>query len=164
VQELLDFIHFQECQLMNVDFTSGQIDVWMMANNGKRTRTSYDVGSLSQDGYVRVWCNGRLRMKHRLLFFLYHGYVPCEVDHDNNIRNDNCITNLIDSIRSENTKDKTPRTFKQLKEPEVHDLCKDHVSGNYSITDLASKYGRSRVQIKAILSKKYWSKVSDHYF
>lgn len=164
MRELFDFIHFQDCQLKNVDFATGRIDVWMMANNGKRTRTSNDVGSLSHDGYVRVWCNGKLRMKHRLLFFLYYGYIPNEVDHDNKIRNDNSINNLIDSNRSENTKGKTPRTFKQLKEPEVHDLCKDHLTGNYNITELASKYGRSRVQIKAILSKKYWSKISDQYF
>lgn len=164
MQELLDFIYFQDCQLKNVDFATGKIDVWMMANNGKRTRTSLDVGSLSQDGYVRIWCNGKLRMKHRLLFFLYHGYIPYEVDHDNNIRNDNSINNLVDSSRSENTKDKIPRSYTQLKASDIHDLCKDHITGNYSITDLASKYGRSRVQIKAILSKKYWSKISDQYF
>lgn len=163
-QEELDFIYFKEHQLEDVDFTTGQIDIKSKTKKPGIYKYFYDVGSLNSDGYVRLWCNGRLRMKHRLLFWLYHGYLPPEVDHDDKIRNHNSITNLIASDRVDNTVDKTPRTYTQLTDEQVHEICKIIILGNVNITQIAKQFNRSRVQIKAILSKKYWSQISDQYF
>jgi len=163
-QEIKDFTHFRDHQLKSVDYSTGQLNVWIRDKKGEKSRSASDVGSLNQDGYSRVWCNGKLRMKHRLLFWLYHGTLPDEVDHDNGVRNDNSITNLIPSNRSCNTSNKRPRSYKQLTYNEVCDICERIVSNDYTITGLAKEFGKSRTQIKAILAKKYWTRVSDEYF
>ena len=163
-QEELDFIFFRDNQLKFVDFSTGQLDVYIKDKLGRNSRSAVNVGSKSHDGYVRLWCNRRLRMKHRLLFWLRHGYLPQEVDHENKIRDDNSESNLIDSTRSKNTVNKTPRTYKQLTKEQVVEIAKVIATGEFSITGLAKDFGRSRVQIKAILAKKYWSQITDPYF
>ena len=163
-QELLDFQYFRDNQLKNVDFSTGIIDVKIKDKVGKYSRSASNVGSKNNDGYIRLWCNGKLRMKHRLLFWLYHNYIPIEVDHDNSIRDDNCINNLIESDRKRNNKNKVKTSVKHLSTDDVIELCQIIQSGNYTITELAKKFNRSRVQIKAILTKRCWSKISDQYF
>lgn len=163
-QEEIDFTYFKDHQLHCVDFLTGRIDIKIGTKAKDVFRYAYDVGSLNQDGYERIWCNRHLRMKHRLLFWLYHGYLPSEVDHDNKARNHNSIGNLIASNRSGNTTGKTPRSYSQLTETQVHEVCKRLASGSESITKIANDVGKSRVQIKAILTKKYRSAVSDLYF
>lgn len=163
-QEECDFNYFKSRQLKHVDFATGQIDVWIYDKKGNPTRSATDVGSKNPDGYIRVWCNGKLRMKHRLLFWLYHGYLPVEVDHDNKIRDHNSISNLIASDRSRNTIEKTPRIFKQLSEAEVRVVCEMIASGHHSITEIAVHSGRSRAQIKAIQVKKSWKAIADQYY
>lgn len=163
-QEEIDFIYFETNQLVNVDFLTGKIDVKSQTKREGSYKYFNDVGHVNQDGYIRIRCNGRFRMKHRLLFWLYHGYLPIEVDHDNDIRNDNSISNLKPSDRKQNTVAKAERSYKQLTKEAVKLLCADIVDNQLNITQLAKKYGRSRVQIKGIMSKKYWSKISDQYF
>ena len=163
-KELNDFIHFRDHQLVNVDFSTGQIDVKCRTKAKGKYRYESDVGSKNQDGYIRLRCNGTLRMKHRLLYWLKHGLLPKEVDHIDNVRDNNSISNLREVDRSINTTSKKPRTFKQLTAKEVHSLCSDIALGTMNITNLANKYGRSRVQIKAIISKKHWKDISDQYF
>lgn len=163
-KEELDFKHFKQHQLVNVDFVTGRLDVKQRTKKENSYRHILNVGSLNQDGYVRVWCNGTLRMKHRLLYWLYHGQLPDEVDHINGNRADNSIQNLRSVDRATNTKSKVPRTFKQLTEKEVHQLSRLIAAGQHTITDLAQRFGRSRAQIKAIMDKKCWSHISDAYF
>lgn len=158
-QELLDFEYFKKNQLAYVDFTTGTIDV-----KDIRNKLYKNVGSLNVDGYQRIWCNGRLRMKHRLLYWLFFNELPEEVDHLDHNRNNNNINNLKSVSRKENTSNKTPRILKRLTKDQVHLLCRDIASQKYTITALAKKYNKSRVQIKAIMTKKYWSKISDIYF
>ena len=162
-QEELDFIYFRDNQLKSVDFDIGRVDVFTNTKSGNK-RIVENIGSLNQDGYERVWCNKRLRMKHRLIFWLYHEYLPEEVDHFDSIRSNNGISNLMDSIRSSNCTDKTKRTYKQLSKEEVHMLCTDISKNIFTITELSKKYGRSRCQIKGIMSKRYWKEISDQYF
>lgn len=162
--EELDFAYFAQHQLCEVDFTTGRIDTHRRNNKGQVSGVMFNVGSVNQDGYVRLWCNGTLRMKHRLLYWLFHGELPKEIDHWDTQRANNAISNLRPSDRSHNTKGKTPRTFKWLTETEVHELCKLIAAGTHTITDLAKQFGRSRVQIKAIMGKKSWKAIADQYF
>lgn len=163
-QEEIDFIYFKEHQLHSVDFAIGRLDVKVKTKSKDVVKVVLDVGSLNQDGYVRIWCNCKLRMKHRLLFWLYHGYLPIEIDHDNKVRSYNAITNLVPSDRKHNTTDKTVRSYKRLTKTDVDMLCTEIAHGSTNITELAKKFGRSRCQIKSIMSKKYWSEISDNYF
>ena len=163
-QEEIDFQFFKDNQLHFVDFGVGRLDVWVGSKTRTKARIIEDVGSLNQDGYERVRCKGTLRMKHRLLFWLFHGYLPKEIDHEDRNRSNNGIHNLKASTRSGNTKDKSVRSYKQLTEVRVRKLCKQIAQGTKNITELANDFGRSRTQIKAIMSKKYWKEISDQYF
>ena len=163
-KEELDFEHFKQYQLVNVDFVTGRIDVKQRTKKENSYRHIENVGSLNQDGYVRLWCNGTLRMKHRLLYWLFHGQLPNEIDHIDGQRANNSIKNLRSVDRTTNTKAKVPRTFKWLTEQEVEQLCQLIAKGQHTITDLATQFGRSRAQIKAIMDKKYWSHISNDYF
>ena len=163
-QEEIEFQFFKDNQLHFVDFKTGHLDVWIASKARAKARIIKNIGSLNQDGYVRVRCNGTLRMKHRLLFWLFYGYLPEEVDHDDRDRSNNDIQNLKASTRSANTKSKTVRSYTHLTEVEVHKLCKKIAQGTSNITELANDFGRSRVQVKAIMSKKYWKEISDQYF
>lgn len=163
-KELNDFEHFRDHQLVNVDFSTGQLDIKYRTKVEGKYRYVSDIGSKNQDGYIRVRCDGKLRMKHRLLYWLKHGVLPKEVDHIDAVRDNNSISNLREVDRSTNTTSKKPRTFKQLTAVEVHSLCSDIALGTMNITNLSKKYGRSRTQIKAIISKKYWKDISDQYF
>lgn len=163
-QEEIEFQFFKDNQLHFVDFKIGRLDVWIASKARAKARIIEDIGSPNQDGYVRVRCKGTLRMKHRLLFWLFHGCLPEEIDHKDRNRSNNGIQNLEASTRSSNTKSKTVRSYTHLTEIEVHKLCDRIAQGTSNITELANDFGRSRVQIKAIMGKKHWKKISDQYF
>lgn len=162
-QEIADFEFFRDQRMIAVDFSTGRIDTHNY-NRWGQERVAYGVGSTNQDGYVRIRIGKTLRMKHRYLFWLYHGYLPVEVDHRDKIRDNNSISNLRSATRADNTTDKNPRKYTQLTSDEVHELCQRIGDGETNITKLAKLYGRSRTQIKAILGKKHWSHISDQYF
>ena len=168
-QEELDFIYFKQNELHSVDFQTGTINTkaWRR-KNGYTTdtylRITKNVGSKNPDGYIRIWCNGRLRMKHRLLFWLYHNELPEEIDHINRIRDDNCIDNLRSVNRSENNKGYTSKGRKHFTKEELHNLCKDIASNQYSDENLANKYNCSRIAIMGIRHKRRHANIANLYF
>lgn len=50
--------------------------------------------STNLHGYSHVRTFNRLRKVHRIIFAMYHGYYPIQVDHINGKRTDNRISNL----------------------------------------------------------------------
>lgn len=75
-KELEDFKYFKNNQLHFVDFETGRLDTISIKTNqfgAKYTQIRKNVGSKNKDGYIRVWCNNTLRMKHRLLYFYIMG-------------------------------------------------------------------------------------------
>lgn len=180
MSEIEDFKYFEEQQLVNVDFTTGTLEykrvypasTFIHKSGKKVSRPSYTryfkcSGYTNEDGYKRIWCHNSLRMVHRLIFWLYHHELPegLEIDHIDKNRANNAINNLRLATRSENCKgNHIGRTFKQLTKEQVHALCKDIVSKEYNITQLAKKYNVTRCNIKAVIVKKRWKKISDLYF
>lgn len=161
-QEELDFIYAELNQLEHVDFSTGKVDLYRLTKTGKKLIYN-DVYYINQDGYHRIRLNGRLRMKHRFIYWLYHRKLPIEIDHVNKVRDNNSISNLNNVTRSQNTKGKVKRQFKHLTESEVHQICQ-MLKANVPITTIAKQFNKSRTQIKAILVKKYWNRISDLYF
>lgn len=170
--ELADFQHFKQHQLANVDFNTGQIDVYAKANisNKKsplfgsyKTYVRKDVGSKNPDGYIRIWCNQKLRMKHRLLYWLYHGVLPNEIDHINKVRDDNSISNLRSVDRKENVSNIVQPKKVKFTENDIHRICKDILLGK-SDMQLAKDFNCSRTAIRTIRTKKYHTDISSLYF
>ena len=52
------------------------------------------AGNLDSRGHLRLSLKNKRYAVHRVIFLMFHGYLPEEVDHKNNIRTDNRIENL----------------------------------------------------------------------
>ena len=52
------------------------------------------AGAIDGKGYRHINFKGKFYRVHRLVFFMFHGYLPPEVDHINRDRQDNRIENL----------------------------------------------------------------------
>lgn len=61
-----------------------------------------EAGSISHYGYREIRYNGKLYKTHRIIFLMFHGYLPEEIDHINNNRLDNRIENLREATRFQN--------------------------------------------------------------
>ena len=161
-QELQDFQYFKDNQLVDFDPVSGRLDV-KTANN----KYFHDVGSINEDGYVRVWTNGRLRMKHRLVYFLVYGKLPDpgnEIDHVNNIRHDNRPTNLREVSKSVNNSGCANRKFgKRFTKETVKEICELLATTSMSDLDIAKKCGTSRGTVRDIKTRKSRTSISCHY-
>ena len=180
MSEIEDFKYFEEHQLVSADFNTGILECkrvypanTFINKNGKKVSRSGHIryskcsGYTNQDGYKRIKCNKSLRMMHRLIYWLYYHDLPTdkEIDHIDKNRANNAITNLRLATRSENCKgNQIGRAFKHLAEEQVHQLCRDIVSNQYNITQLAEKYNMSRCNVKAVIAGKRWKKISALYF
>ena len=62
-----------------------------------------DKASFKQsEGYFSVSIKRKSYLEHRLIFCMFHGYFPKEIDHINKNRSDNRIENLREVTRQEN--------------------------------------------------------------
>ncbi len=61
------------------------------------------AGSKNKQGYLQIWVLSKPYLAHRLAWFFVHGRWPSgAIDHVNMVRDDNRISNLRDSTRSQN--------------------------------------------------------------
>ena len=75
------------------------------------------VGSISNQGYLRTCINYKSYKLHRLIFMMFYGYMPVEIDHVNGNKTDNRIENLREVSHSQNewNKSKTVRNTTGIK-------------------------------------------------
>jgi hypothetical protein len=64
------------------------------------------AGTKNPRGYIIVRFDGKPYLAHRIIFFMYHGYFPQEIDHINRVKHDNRIENLRAVCRIENARNK----------------------------------------------------------
>lgn len=163
-QELQDFIHFKEHQLHYFNEVTGRIDT---VGGRWGNRVFEDVGSENEDGYVRLWTNGRLRMKHRLVHFLVKGELPAdghEIDHKNDQRNDNRPSNIHSVPKSVNNTGCADRKFgRQFTKEEVIEVCKLLAETNLSDLAIANKTGFSRATVRDIKTRRSRASTSQGY-
>lgn len=162
--ELNDFKYFRDNQLHTVNFNTGEIS----AKGGRwGTHIYQDIGSSNPDGYVRLWCNRKLRMKHRLIYFLYHNDLPTkgeEIDHFDHIRDNNAISNLrILSKAMNNTgclnKWSGPRFAKEI----IVNICELLQNTNTSDQNIANITGVSRSLVRDIKTYDLHKSISQNY-
>ena len=162
-QELQDFMYFRDHQLHSINFADGIINVI----GGRYKNTIYqDIGSKNPDGYVRVWCNGKLRMKHRLIYFLYHGELPNdgeEIDHYDNIRWHNGISNLRILTKSLNNTACNNRKIGRFSVDKIHQICTLLQNTLDSDEIIASITGASRATVRDIKTRRSRKGISQNY-
>jgi len=65
------------------------------------------AGWLDAEGYIRVQIKQTGYKAHRIIWKMFYGLEPLELDHINRIRSDNRIDNLRQVTRSENQRNRT---------------------------------------------------------
>jgi len=93
-------------QLLNYDPNTGQF-VWAMSRRGRYGRKGSAAGNLRSSGYVHIRISCQLYKAHRVSWCCVHGYWPAEqIDHINQVRHDNRISNLRLATPSENSRNR----------------------------------------------------------
>lgn len=67
-------------------------------------KTDQIVGRLMSPGYLRICFLNINEYVHQIAYFMYHGYLPKQIDHRNRIKTDNRIANLRDATHAENVR------------------------------------------------------------
>lgn len=60
------------------------------------------AGTKTTDGYFETWIKGKRYGNHRLIFMMFNGYFPIQVDHIDGNRMNNCIENLRAATQEQN--------------------------------------------------------------
>jgi DNA-binding transcriptional regulator YiaG len=159
-QEILDFEYFKTHQLVSVDYITGVI----VAKRNKHTY--YDIGSANPDGYVRLWCDKSLRMKHRLVFYMAHGILPKageEIDHIDKNRSNNCLKNLCIATKRVNNMGSLNRQIKHFTKEQIHSICKLLQDSELSDSSIAETVGVSRATVRDIKCRTSRQTISVNY-
>lgn len=97
-------------ELLDYDATTG-VFKWRIGRR-RVARAGSVAGTQDSDGYIKIRISGRAYKAHRLAWFYVNGVWPTlELDHINQVKTDNRISNLREVSRSENNQNKlTQRT------------------------------------------------------
>ena len=60
------------------------------------------VGSLTNRGYLSTTIKSKFYLLHRLIFMMFHGYLPAYIDHIDGNQSNNCIENLREATLQQN--------------------------------------------------------------
>lgn len=86
---------------LNYDPLTG-ILIWIKVPGKRNELLNQQAGSVQKNGYRLISLGGRKYQAHKLAWYFVHGIYPDEVDHENNDRDDNRISNLRIATRSQN--------------------------------------------------------------
>jgi hypothetical protein len=74
----------------------------LMANGKPSPRNGKLVNTPNGSGYISVVINKVQYKVHRLIFLMFHGYLPTFIDHADGNRSNNRIENLREATRAQN--------------------------------------------------------------
>ena len=92
--------HFEYCDGILINKTK---------RNGK-SPVGKEAGSLCDNRYKTVFICGKRYYTHRLIFMMFHGYIPKEIDHIDRNKLNNKIENLRSVTKAENVVNQKIRT------------------------------------------------------
>lgn len=75
-------------------------------SSNSKIKIGQKAGYKNPNGYVTVSVDNVQYRAHQVIFLMFHGYLPEQIDHINNIRCDNRIENLRPSNKLENAKNR----------------------------------------------------------
>ena len=92
--------------------------IWKTNLYSKRAIPKKRAGSLVKStGYRNISLFGRTYLEHQLIWFIYHGVWPSgQIDHINQIRDDNRIVNLRDVSKADNARNRSRNPNSKLGE------------------------------------------------
>lgn len=91
-------------KLLHYDPDTG-LFTWLV--NRRSVKAEDLAGNVNQKGYIRIKVNQKEYLAHRLAWLYMNGLMPKNgIDHTNNIKTDNRITNLREATHSENMRNR----------------------------------------------------------
>lgn len=104
-------------KVLKYDALSGTL-VWISNLHSKRAIPGSRAGSLIQKtGYRSISLFGRTYPEHHLIWFIVNGVWPSgQIDHENQVRDDNRIANLRDVTKAENARNRSRNPHSRLGE------------------------------------------------
>lgn len=103
-----DFTLTQEYLHAHFEYRDG-ILINKIKRNGK-SPVGKEAGSLCDNRYKTVFICGKRYYTHRLIFMMFHGYMPKEIDHIDRNKLNNKIENLRSVTKAENVANQKIRT------------------------------------------------------
>jgi hypothetical protein len=82
------------------EYRNGEL-YWKISKNNA-IKIGQKAGHTTSEGYLQTKINRKCYLNHRLIFMMFYGYLPKEIDHINNNVLDNSIENLREASRSQN--------------------------------------------------------------
>jgi len=95
--------------LLNQIFCYENGELFWKISPAKQIKIGSKAGNLKPNGYFRVGIGHKSYAIHRLIFMMHHGYMPTEIDHIDNNPSNNCIENLREANRFQNTQNAIKR-------------------------------------------------------
>lgn len=82
------------------DYKDGKL-FWKINRKSNKVEGK-EAGTINTEGYRKVALNKKIYGCHRIIFWMFNGYMPNKIDHKNGERDDNRIENLRPATNSEN--------------------------------------------------------------
>lgn len=73
---------------------------WLKSKKGVTVGKTF--GTVNTDGYIVGGFDGKLYYEHKLIWFYHYGYFPDELDHKDNNKSHNKLTNLREATSQQN--------------------------------------------------------------
>ena len=90
------------------DYLDGQL-LWKKSKG--RAKKGCPAGRIVKDGYLQTCVNRVRLLNHQIVFMMFHGHIPAEIDHINRKVSDNRIENLRTTTRSANLQNRKKWTW-----------------------------------------------------
>jgi hypothetical protein len=89
-EQVKSILHYEEGELY-----------WKDENGNKGEKVPIDY--VDKDSYKRITIDGIRYRQHRVIFLYHHGYLPKQVDHEDENKTNNLISNLRDATNAQNS-------------------------------------------------------------
>ena len=90
----------QEFLIYHFEYRDGNL--WWKVPTARAVKVGQQFGTKHNKGYRQGRVKGKLILEHRLIWFMFKGYWPKEIDHENGIKDDNRLNNLRELTHQKN--------------------------------------------------------------
>lgn len=93
-------------------------------------------GTVNNQGYVQIKIFNKRYYEHRLIFFMFNGYFPQEIDHIDGNKSNNCIENLRSVTREQNNQN---TKLRKDNTSGIKGVCWDKKSNKWKVQIVVNK-------------------------
>ena len=79
---------------------------WKISKKFSKKKAGDPAGRKVKQNYLQTCIDGERLLNHQIIFMMFHGFIPAEIDHIDRDVSNNRIENLRSVTRSENLKNR----------------------------------------------------------